>query len=143
MLALVGLVFYDVIAVVGTQQFTDGGASIMEAVARAKAGMTSLPPPPSIPAPVLSSVMSMPFPDPTMAVTQYSDLQVTYLEWLLLMLLLLLLLILLLLLMLLLFIAVTAVTSTTAAAAAAGAATRRIQIIFSLHQSSLFTCLHP
>jgi uncharacterized protein (UPF0333 family) len=99
-LALVGLVFYDVIAVVGTQQFTDGGASIMEAVARAKAGMTSLPPPPSIPAPILSSVMSMPFPDPTMAGTQYSDLQVSYLEWLLLML------------ILLLVTAVTAVTST-------------------------------
>lgn len=34
--------FYDVVSVVGTQQFTDGGASIMEAVARAKAGMPSI-----------------------------------------------------------------------------------------------------
>lgn len=41
-LALAGLVVYDVVSVVGTQQFTDGGASIMEAVARAKAGMPSI-----------------------------------------------------------------------------------------------------
>lgn len=77
-LALVGLVFYDVIAVVGTQQFTDGGASIMEAVARAKAGMTSLPPPPTLPVSVLSSVISIPFPESAMAVSQLSDLQVSF-----------------------------------------------------------------
>lgn len=35
-LALVGLTLYDFLAVVGTQQFTDGGTSIMESVARAK-----------------------------------------------------------------------------------------------------------
>ena len=42
-LSLIGLVGYDVVSVVGTQQFSDNGASIMEAVARAKAGMESLP----------------------------------------------------------------------------------------------------
>jgi len=36
LLALFGLTIYDVVAVLGTQQFTDGGNSIMEAVARAK-----------------------------------------------------------------------------------------------------------
>ena len=35
-LALLGLVLYDVVAVAGTMQFTDSGQSIMEAVARAK-----------------------------------------------------------------------------------------------------------
>eukprot|EP00638_Chattonella_subsalsa_P006547 CAMPEP_0117737042 /NCGR_PEP_ID=MMETSP0947-20121206/2293_1 /TAXON_ID=44440 /ORGANISM="Chattonella subsalsa, Strain CCMP2191" /LENGTH=380 /DNA_ID=CAMNT_0005552455 /DNA_START=542 /DNA_END=1684 /DNA_ORIENTATION=- len=35
-LALTGLAVYDVVSVVGTQQFTDGGRSIMEAVAVAK-----------------------------------------------------------------------------------------------------------
>jgi hypothetical protein len=35
-LALLGLVLYDVVAVAGTVQFTDSGQSIMEAVARAK-----------------------------------------------------------------------------------------------------------
>ena len=43
-LALVGLTFYDFFAVIGTQQFTDGGASIMESVARAKIGGPDLPP---------------------------------------------------------------------------------------------------
>jgi presenilin-like A22 family membrane protease/uncharacterized membrane protein YciS (DUF1049 family) len=41
-LALVGLCVYDVISVYGTQSFTDGGQSIMEAVARAK--ISSTPP---------------------------------------------------------------------------------------------------
>ena len=36
LLALSGLVFYDFVSVIGLQQFTDGGTSIMEAVARAK-----------------------------------------------------------------------------------------------------------
>ncbi|CAN0008976.1 unnamed protein product, partial [Heterosigma akashiwo] len=36
LLALGGLAAYDVVAVLGTQQFTDGGASVMEAVAMAK-----------------------------------------------------------------------------------------------------------
>ena len=35
-MALVGLVIYDYVSVVGLQQFTDGGMSIMEAVARSK-----------------------------------------------------------------------------------------------------------
>jgi signal peptide peptidase-like protein 2B len=35
-LALFGLVFYDFVSVIGLQQFTDGGTSIMEAVARSK-----------------------------------------------------------------------------------------------------------
>ena len=34
--ALLGLVLYDVLAVAGTAQFTDGGQSVMEAVARAR-----------------------------------------------------------------------------------------------------------
>ncbi|KAJ1431417.1 signal peptide peptidase-domain-containing protein [Ochromonadaceae sp. CCMP2298] len=41
--ALAGLVAYDVVAVLGTQQLTDGGQSIMEAVARAKVGIASAP----------------------------------------------------------------------------------------------------
>lgn len=41
LLALAGLAVYDVVSVVGTTQFTDNGQSIMEAVARAKAGLTS------------------------------------------------------------------------------------------------------
>lgn len=36
--ALFGLTVYDVVSVLGTQQFTDGGKSIMEAVAMAKIG---------------------------------------------------------------------------------------------------------
>jgi hypothetical protein len=39
LLALGGLTVYDFLAVIGSQQFTDGGASIMESVARAKIGM--------------------------------------------------------------------------------------------------------
>ena len=39
LVALVGLMIYDVAAVGSTQALTDGGASIMEAVARAKAGL--------------------------------------------------------------------------------------------------------
>lgn len=42
-LALIGLVFYDYVTVIGLQQFTDGGASIMEAVARAKIETSSTP----------------------------------------------------------------------------------------------------
>jgi hypothetical protein len=38
-LALLGLTAYDALFVYGTQQFTDSGASIMEAVARAKLGL--------------------------------------------------------------------------------------------------------
>ena len=45
---------YDVVSVVGTQQFSDNGASIMEAVARAKAGMETLP-------------VSLPLPSPSIA----------------------------------------------------------------------------
>ena len=40
-LALLGLACYDVLAVYGTQQFTDGGTSIMEAVARARVGLAN------------------------------------------------------------------------------------------------------
>jgi hypothetical protein len=40
--ALGGLILYDFIAVSGTQQFTDGGLSIMEAVARAKITPTTI-----------------------------------------------------------------------------------------------------
>ena len=39
LLALGGLTAYDFLAVIGSQQFTDGGASIMESVARAKIGI--------------------------------------------------------------------------------------------------------
>jgi hypothetical protein len=38
-LALIGLMVYDVVAVLGTQQFTDGGMSVMEELARSKAGI--------------------------------------------------------------------------------------------------------
>lgn len=40
-IALTGLTVYDFIAVIGTRQFTDGGASIMESVAKAKVGLLS------------------------------------------------------------------------------------------------------
>ena len=38
LVALAGVTLYDFLGVVGSQQLTDGGSSIMEAVARAKSG---------------------------------------------------------------------------------------------------------
>jgi len=41
--SLIGLTCYDLVAVTGTQALTDNGASIMEAVARAKSGLSGVP----------------------------------------------------------------------------------------------------
>ena len=42
LIAVVGLMFYDVIAVTTTQSFTDNGASVMEAIATAKLGLSQV-----------------------------------------------------------------------------------------------------
>lgn len=59
-LALLGLTVYDVVAVFGTQQLTDGGQSIMEAVATAKISTASSAAPtiPSVDQASISSIAS-------------------------------------------------------------------------------------
>ena len=42
LIAIIGLMFYDVIAVTTTQSFTDNGASVMEAIATAKLGLSQV-----------------------------------------------------------------------------------------------------
>ena len=66
LIAIIGLMFYDVVAVTTTQTFTDNGASVMEAIATAKLGLSQVAGQAASSAPTASSLVA---PDSTLAST--------------------------------------------------------------------------